>query len=198
MELPGEPRCEIASKRHHDARTCVRCPRNNPPDHVEGDVRVCLNDHGHMMVAAVAYRQLAPGVRARVDALLKLNPFYQRWLDQLPPALLAFERPAALFMIAATWADQIKRVPEYSDDGSAGGNRPDGPGASLNKGYDDLLRLLADASGTRARGRKYGPNSAVRPRCAAGTVWPVRRRRHAARPAPEVRLAQRVGTSVDR
>jgi len=98
------------------------------------------NDHGHMMVAAVAYRQLAPGVRARVDALLKLNPFYQRWLDQLPPALPAFERPAALFMIAATWADQIKGAPEYSDDGTAGGNRPAGPVASLNKGYDDLLR----------------------------------------------------------
>ena len=36
------------------------------------------NDRGHMIVAALAYEQLEPAARDRVDALLKLNPQYGR------------------------------------------------------------------------------------------------------------------------
>jgi S1/P1 Nuclease len=43
-------------------------------------------------------------------------------------------------MIAATWADRIKRDSTYTQDGSQGGNRPDGsPDPGKNAGYDDLL-----------------------------------------------------------
>jgi hypothetical protein len=45
-----------------------------------------------------------------------------------------------VFMIAATWADDIKGESQYSDDGTDGGNRPDGASSSLNVGYSDLLR----------------------------------------------------------
>jgi hypothetical protein len=45
-----------------------------------------------------------------------------------------------IFMIAAIWADDIKGEPQYSDDGSDGGNTPDGPPSSQNTGYGDLLR----------------------------------------------------------
>jgi S1/P1 Nuclease len=38
------------------------------------------------------------------------------------------------------WADDIKGEPQYSDDGTEGGNRPDGGSSSQNVGYGDLLR----------------------------------------------------------
>lgn len=37
------------------------------------------NDRGHMTVAFVAYKQLTPATRDRVNALLKLNPKYSDW-----------------------------------------------------------------------------------------------------------------------
>ena len=38
-------------------------------------------DGGHMQIAAVAYDRLDPAVRAKVDALIKLNPGYSKWVD---------------------------------------------------------------------------------------------------------------------
>ena len=35
------------------------------------------NDRGHMTVAYIAYKQLTPTARTRVDALLALNPKYR-------------------------------------------------------------------------------------------------------------------------
>jgi len=98
------------------------------------------NDKGHMAVAYVAYQQLTPAVRARADQLLRLNPFYRRWLAMVPATLPPSERNLAIFMIAATWADQIKSDAGYRDDGTQNGNRPGGPLASRNTGYADLLR----------------------------------------------------------
>jgi hypothetical protein len=45
-----------------------------------------------------------------------------------------------LFMISATWPDQIKSEPGYADDGTNEGNRPDGASSSQNIGYSDKLR----------------------------------------------------------
>lgn len=95
---------------------------------------------GHMAVAYVAYQGLHPATRTRVDALLKLNPDYHRWISQIPPGTPASDQPMMLFMIAATWPDQIKSEPQYTDDGSSDGNRPDGASSSQNIGYSDKLR----------------------------------------------------------
>jgi len=101
------------------------------------------NDRGHMTVAYVAYKQLTPPTRDRVNALLKLNPKYGDWsakVDKETPGASADDKNLMIFMIAATWADGIKRDSTYTQDGSQGGNRPDGsadPGR--NTGYDDLL-----------------------------------------------------------
>src|SRR5712691_4324149 len=100
---------------------------------------VAWNSRGHMLVADVAYQHLTPTVRARADALLKLNPFFSRWLKMIPSTVAAKDRPAALFMIAATWPDQIKQDPAYSDDGTNNGERPSGPTSSQNVGYADKL-----------------------------------------------------------
>jgi S1/P1 Nuclease len=99
------------------------------------------NDKGHMAVAYVAYQQLTPAVRARADQLLRLNPFYQRWLRMIPSTVPTSQRNLAVFMIAATWADQIKLDSAYRDDGTEGGNRPGGGAeSSRNIGYADMLR----------------------------------------------------------
>jgi Na+/H+ antiporter NhaD/arsenite permease-like protein len=37
-------------------------------------------DEGHMQIAAMAYDRLTPAVRAKVDALIKLNPQYSSWI----------------------------------------------------------------------------------------------------------------------
>jgi hypothetical protein len=101
------------------------------------------NDRGHMTVAYVAYKQLTPTTRDRVNALLKLNPKYGDWsatVHKEMPRAAADDKNLMIFMIAATWADGIKRDSTYTQDGSQGGNRPNGsPDPGRNTGYDDLL-----------------------------------------------------------
>jgi S1/P1 Nuclease len=101
------------------------------------------NDRGHMTVAYIAYQQLTPATRDRANALLKLNPKYNDWaatVEKERPTASADDKNLMIFMIAATWPDQIKRDSTYTKDGSQGGNRPDGsPDPGRNTGYDDLL-----------------------------------------------------------
>jgi hypothetical protein len=101
------------------------------------------NERGHMSVAYIAYKQLTPVTRDRVNALLKLNPKYNDWaatVDQQAPTASADDKNLMIFMIATTWADKIKGDPSYTKDGSQNGNRPDGsPDPGKNAGYDDLL-----------------------------------------------------------
>jgi hypothetical protein len=90
------------------------------------------DDEGHMMVAAVAWDHLGDASRARVTALLKLNPDYVTWIADTTPA----ERDRIAFVRAATWADAIKSEAGYENDG----NRPEGPDAARNIGYADHLQ----------------------------------------------------------
>jgi hypothetical protein len=96
---------------------------------------------GHMLVAHAAYQQLTPATQARVTTLVKLNPKYSEWDGWVPPGTAASEHDAIVFMIAATWADEIKSEADYTTDGSHNGNRPDGsPNPAANEGYSDKLR----------------------------------------------------------
>jgi hypothetical protein len=101
------------------------------------------NDRGHMSVAYLAYKHLTPATRDRVNALLKLNPKYNDWaatVEEQVPNASADNKNLMIFMIAATWADQIKRDANYKKDGDQNGNRPNGsPDPGKNTGYDDLL-----------------------------------------------------------
>ncbi len=97
---------------------------------------------GHMTVAYVAYQHLTPAAKKRVYALIKLNPDYKnkKWSALIPAGTAPKDRPMMLFMIAATWPDQIKSEKGYSDDGpDPHGNRPDGASSSQNIGYTDHL-----------------------------------------------------------
>jgi hypothetical protein len=98
------------------------------------------DDEGHMAIAYLAYQRLTPATRKRVDVLLKLNPHYAKWLAMVPKTAPPVDVNRFIFQIAATWPDQIRTDPAYSDDGSRGGNMPDGPNASQNIGYQDHLR----------------------------------------------------------
>jgi S1/P1 Nuclease len=101
------------------------------------------NDRGHMSVGYVAYKHLKPAKRDRVNALLKLNPKYNEWaakVDKQAPNASAQDKNTMIFMLATVWADDIKRDRSYKQDGTQGGNRPDGsPDPGKNTGYDDLL-----------------------------------------------------------
>jgi hypothetical protein len=101
------------------------------------------NDRGHMSVGYVAYKRLNLATRNRVDALLKLNPKYNDWaakVEQQMPNASPDDKNLMIFMLATTWADEIKRDRAYKQDGTQGGNRPDGsPDPGRNTGYDDLL-----------------------------------------------------------
>jgi hypothetical protein len=101
------------------------------------------NDRGHMTVGYVAYKRLKPATRDRVHALLKLNPKYNAWaakVDEQMPNASPDDKSLMIFMLATTWADEIKRDRGYKQDGTQGGNRPDGsPDPGRNTGYDDLL-----------------------------------------------------------
>ena len=94
---------------------------------------------GHMTVAYFAYQRLTPSTKGRVRDLLKLNPDYASWDKQIPASATPDDHDRMIFMIAATWADDIKGNSKYSDDG-ADPNTPSGVTSAQNIGYTDLFR----------------------------------------------------------
>ncbi|MCM3905787.1 MAG: S1/P1 nuclease [Pyrinomonadaceae bacterium] len=97
-------------------------------------------DLGHMAVAYVAYQKLTQQKKDRVDVLLRMNPDLENWLKLIPPGTSKADERMMIFMIAATWPDRIKNDSHYKDDGTEGGNVPDGkPTNSQNIGYEDLF-----------------------------------------------------------
>jgi len=97
------------------------------------------SDTGHMAVAFVAYQNLNPATRRRVDFLITLNPRFNLWRNMIPAGTSPNVRRRMLFMIAATWADQIKGDDgQHVADGTDGGNTPPTDGtADDNTGYTD-------------------------------------------------------------
>jgi len=96
------------------------------------------NNVGHMAVAFVAYQKLTPEARRGVNALVRLNPKFRSWRSLIPAGTSADDRRMMLFMIAATWPDQIKGDGQHRSDGPDGGNTPPDDGtAARNIGYRD-------------------------------------------------------------
>jgi len=77
-----------------------------------------------MAVAYVAYQQLSPEKKDRVDALLKLNPDRKNWLVLIPKGTSKEDRRAMIFMIAATWPDRIKGMKTTYTNDTANGDIP--------------------------------------------------------------------------
>ena len=94
---------------------------------------IAWNSIGHMTVAYVAYRKLTPAEKARVAVLLKLNPYYDEWLRSIPAGITEADRDMYVFMVAATWPDQIKaRTSGYMGTDTPPRDEP----AALNDGYE--------------------------------------------------------------
>ena len=66
------------------------------------------NSIGHMAVAYVAYQQMSPELRTRALALLQKNPDYNKWVSYVPASASPDDRNLYIFMMAATWPDEIK------------------------------------------------------------------------------------------
>jgi hypothetical protein len=91
------------------------------------------NREGHMVVAAIAYRRLAPATKAKVNRLLALHPKYQTWVAGLPEDQEV--RGLAAFQMAARWPDDIKDGPDKAlFDGD------DAPPKPLVSGYPSMKR----------------------------------------------------------
>ena len=90
---------------------------------------------GHMAVAYVAYQQLTAKTKKRVAVLLKLNPYYSKWQAFLPKGASPADTNQYLFMMAATWPDEIKAI----GSGYHGNDDPphDFAEATANGGYTD-------------------------------------------------------------
>ena len=107
----------------------------------------CWNGEGHEVVAYIAYQHLDAATRIKVDELMKRNPCYSEWVSAVS-TLPEAERPLGLFMLAATWPDEIKRNKydcelnlHFGPDGARNGDEPpSGPEAGQNTGYDDTHR----------------------------------------------------------
>lgn len=90
------------------------------------------NSVGHMTVAYVAYQKLSPAEKARVSVLLQLNPNYQQWLTYIPSGTSGADRDMYVFMMAATWPDEIKAMGSHF---VGTDTPPHAEQATLNDGY---------------------------------------------------------------
>lgn len=87
------------------------------------------NNQGHMTVAGLAWKQISSDtLRARATELLKLNPDYSKWQAKIPKGTATNDIPQMIFMIAATWPDEIKSEPGYKNDKTP---------SAANVGYSD-------------------------------------------------------------
>ncbi len=94
-----------------------------------------------MAVGWVAYQHLNPAAKAAVNKLIAKNPSYKTWKNSLPANLSSEDRDLYVFMLATTWADQIKGDTSYHNDGGSGGDRPpSNRSATANIGYADKAR----------------------------------------------------------
>jgi hypothetical protein len=64
------------------------------------------NEHGHMVVARLAWRQCTEDQRAKVIAILKKHPHYAEYLSARKPD--GFTEDEWVWMRAATWSDWVR------------------------------------------------------------------------------------------
>ncbi len=89
--------------------------------------------YGHMAIAYLAYQSLTAATKSRVDQLVALNPYYSgKWSGLIPSSTSAANRKAYMFMLAATWPDEIKNDSAYKSDSQTGVD------AGQNIGYDGM------------------------------------------------------------
>jgi hypothetical protein len=92
------------------------------------------NSTGHRLIATIAYDRLTPKARARVDALIRQHPDYEKlFLKDAPSDPIA--RARAAFIAASVWPDQIKGDPRFYDE-----TRSNASPTQLLPGFPDMAR----------------------------------------------------------
>jgi len=69
---------------------------------------------GHFLVAAEAYQQLSPELKAQVYEILKAHPDYARWTNAYHPNPV-LDVSAYVFMRSSAWPDEIRRSDSQYD-----------------------------------------------------------------------------------
>ena len=64
---------------------------------------------GHMVVAAIAYRDFSADERHKVSELLKNHPDYSKWTNSFSAELAPVDLETFVFMRSSTWPDEIRR-----------------------------------------------------------------------------------------
>jgi len=115
------------------------------------------NDVGHMAVAAIAYDRLSPEARARVRALLKLNPDHAGWIA----AAGSNDADKVAFMRSAYWPDDIKFKDDYKSDkqGSSGAEKVIGYADKARHKYWHYKDIPFTADGTGLPKHAKTPNA---------------------------------------
>lgn len=70
---------------------------------------------GHMVIAAVAYRQLTPALKSKVDEMLKSHPAYAKWEESFSGTSANLDLATFVFLKASTWPDEIRRRHNHYD-----------------------------------------------------------------------------------
>lgn len=92
------------------------------------------NAAGHRIIASIAYDNLTPAARARVDDLIRHHPDYQtRFLRNAP--VDPSDRAREAFLAASVWPDDIRNDPRFYDDTQPGATR-----TPLLPGFPDMAR----------------------------------------------------------
>ena len=84
------------------------------------------NATGHRLIAAIAYDRLTPKARARVDALIRRHPDYEKMFPH---------EARAAFIAASVWPDEIKGDPRFYDE-----TRSNASPTQLLPGFPDMAR----------------------------------------------------------
>ena len=93
------------------------------------------NATGHRLIAAIAYDRLTPKARARVDALIRQHPDYEKIFLRDVSSTDPTVRARAAFIAAAVWPDQIKGDPRFYDE-----TRSNASPTQLLPGFPDMAR----------------------------------------------------------
>jgi hypothetical protein len=143
---------------------------------------VAWSGFGHVEAAAVAWAQLMPQTRVRVDELLKLNPEYGAWTRDAAPD----DRGRIAFLKASTWADAIKGMSDYQSDGPSNGNRPPAGPQARRPARTSAMPIICGTSTGISSTCRFRPTSRrstcrhrriLRPRSRRfGPRWPTRAR----------------------
>jgi hypothetical protein len=107
------------------------------------------NETGHKAIALLAYHQLTPATKTRVDQLLSRHPDYAKWVR----SVAASDRGRAAFLAAAIWPDTIKGDARFHDDDKPPTANIAGlpPGAQARHGNWHYTNLPFSPDGTTAQ-----------------------------------------------